>query len=184
MGLAAIVALATFRPERRSRALPGDDGMEPAKIRRAYVNGPYGQMHVRIAGGGRAYRPLICFHLSPLSGVVYENWISEMGRDRMAVAIDTPGYGMSDHPPQPPTIAEVTAHGAHVVFEGAIPAQAIEDAARARVLFICTGNTCRSPMTASLCRKLLSDHLGCAPAPARHKSACMSDDLHPNFPTR
>ena len=80
--------------------------MEPAKIRRAYVNGPYGQMHVRIAGGGRASRPLICFHLSPLSGVVYENWISEMGRDRMAVAIDTPGYGMSDHPPQPPTIAD------------------------------------------------------------------------------
>lgn len=80
--------------------------MELAKIRRAYVNGPFGQMHVRIAGGGRAHRPLICFHLSPLSGVVYEAWLREMGRDRMAVAIDTPGFGMSDHPPQPPTIAD------------------------------------------------------------------------------
>lgn len=80
--------------------------MEPAKIRRTYVNGPFGQMHLRLAGGGRAHRPLICFHLSPLSGVVYETWLGEMGKDRLAVAADTPGYGMSDHPPTPPTIAD------------------------------------------------------------------------------
>ncbi len=28
-------------------------------------------------------------------------------------------------------------------------------------LFVCTGNTCRSPMAAALCRKLLAERLGC-----------------------
>ncbi len=32
------------------------------------------------------------------------------------------------------------------------------------VLFICTGNTCRSPMAEALCKKLLADRLGCQPA--------------------
>lgn len=30
-----------------------------------------------------------------------------------------------------------------------------------RVLFVCTGNTCRSPMAESIFRKLLADRLGC-----------------------
>ena len=29
------------------------------------------------------------------------------------------------------------------------------------MLFVCTGNTCRSPLAASLCKKLLADRLGC-----------------------
>ena len=78
---------------------------EPAKIRRNYVNGPYGQMHVRLAGG-KGKRPLMCFHLSPVSGVIYETWAGEMGKDRMVLAPDTPGYGLSDHPPTPPTISD------------------------------------------------------------------------------
>ncbi len=31
------------------------------------------------------------------------------------------------------------------------------------ILFVCTGNTCRSPMAEALCRKLLADRLGCDP---------------------
>jgi pimeloyl-ACP methyl ester carboxylesterase len=79
--------------------------MEPAKIRRTYVNGPFGQMHVRMAGR-KNRRALMCFHLSPASGVVYETWMGEMGKDRLVFAPDTPGFGMSDHPPSPPTIAD------------------------------------------------------------------------------
>ena len=30
------------------------------------------------------------------------------------------------------------------------------------VVFICTGNTCRSPMAEAICKKLLADRLGCA----------------------
>ena len=79
-------------------------------MRKAYVNGRFGQMHVRMAGeNGGTHRPLVCFHLSPVSSVIYENWIREMGRDRLALAIDTPGYGMSDPPAAPPTIADFAA---------------------------------------------------------------------------
>jgi pimeloyl-ACP methyl ester carboxylesterase len=63
-------------------------------------------MHLRMAGRDGSRRPLVCFHLSPVSGVIYEAWLAEMGRDRRALAIDTPGYGMSDPPPRPPTIAD------------------------------------------------------------------------------
>jgi protein-tyrosine-phosphatase len=37
------------------------------------------------------------------------------------------------------------------------------------LLFVCTGNTCRSPLAEGLARRMLSERLGCAPAdlPAR-----------------
>lgn len=75
--------------------------------RRLYVDGPFGQMHVRVAGteaGGR--QPLVCFHLSPMSGRIYERFIRAMADKRLAVAIDTPGFGMSDAPPERPSIGD------------------------------------------------------------------------------
>ncbi len=79
-------------------------------VLRSYVDGRYGQLHVRSAGRApQARRPLLCFHLSPVSGVIYERWLAEMGRDRLALAPDTPGYGMSDPPPSVPTIADYAA---------------------------------------------------------------------------
>lgn len=37
------------------------------------------------------------------------------------------------------------------------------------VLFVCTGNTCRSPLAESICKRMLADRLGCEPGelPAR-----------------
>jgi protein-tyrosine phosphatase len=32
------------------------------------------------------------------------------------------------------------------------------------ILFVCTGNTCRSPMAEALCKRMLADRLGCDPA--------------------
>ncbi|MCS6977633.1 MAG: hypothetical protein NZM31_11590 [Gemmatales bacterium] len=31
------------------------------------------------------------------------------------------------------------------------------------ILFVCTGNTCRSPLAETLCKKMLAERLGCAP---------------------
>lgn len=79
-------------------------------VRRSYIDGRFGQLHLRSVGQARqARRPLLCFHLSPVSGVVYDTWLAEMGRDRCAIAPDTPGYGMSDPPPTVPTIADYAA---------------------------------------------------------------------------
>ena len=77
------------------------------KFKRAYVDGPYGQIHYRyVLAANSTKTPLICLHASPLSGLVYENWIEEMGKDRNAFAADTPGYGSSDTPPAPVQIPD------------------------------------------------------------------------------
>ena len=76
-----------------------------AKIRKRYEDGLFGQMHVRIAGPATSSKtPVLCLHVSPLSGLVYEDLLARMGMDRMALAPDTPGYGMSDAPPSEPDI--------------------------------------------------------------------------------
>lgn len=75
--------------------------------RRLYVDGPFGQIHVRVAAPVESAKPaLVCFHMSPMSGRIYERFIDVIGRERTAIAIDTPGFGMSDPPPAPPSIAD------------------------------------------------------------------------------
>lgn len=80
------------------------------KVRRTYIDGRYGQMHLRVAMPERAlHKPLLCFHASPMSGMSYEIFMGEMGRDRVVIAPDTPGFGGSDAPPEPPEIADYAA---------------------------------------------------------------------------
>ncbi|MBB6255062.1 alpha/beta fold hydrolase [Nitrospirillum iridis] len=76
-------------------------------ITRGYTNGRYGQVHYRVArpAGPTAGRPLVLFHQNPSSSFEYEPLIAEMATDRVVLALDTPGYGMSDRPPAPLTIA-------------------------------------------------------------------------------
>ena len=79
-----------------------------ANVRRTYVETRFGQLHLRIAQPAAASRPaLICFHMSPMSGRIYENFLAKIGTDRVAIAADTPGFGMSDAPPAPPEIVAV-----------------------------------------------------------------------------
>lgn len=68
---------------------------EQTTIRRAYVDGPDGQIHLRVAGEGGA--PLLLLHQSPVSGSMFEAVMPRLAaRGFHAVAMDTPGYGMSD----------------------------------------------------------------------------------------
>ncbi|MCI0640142.1 MAG: Sua5/YciO/YrdC/YwlC family protein [Gemmataceae bacterium] len=65
---------------------------------------------------------------------------------------------------QSTTLVSLDGKVCQVVRAGAIPAAEIDDAAACQVLFVCTGNTCRSPMAQSLCAQLLAERLGCAAA--------------------
>lgn len=80
-------------------------------IRRGYVESRYGQLHYRTAGanGPGAARPLVMLHQNPASSLEYEPLIAAMATDRLVVAFDTPGYGMSDGADRPLDIAECAA---------------------------------------------------------------------------
>lgn len=72
--------------------------------RRTYVDGPFGQIHVRQAGEGA--RPLLCLHQSPLTGGMFDAalpFLTALGYH--VIAPDTPGYGLSDAPPAPTDIS-------------------------------------------------------------------------------
>jgi pimeloyl-ACP methyl ester carboxylesterase len=76
-------------------------------VRRRYVDGPFGQLHVREAGTFQPGRPsLACFHMSPMTGRTFETFMDVLSAisGRHVLAFDTPGFGMSDAPPSPPSI--------------------------------------------------------------------------------
>jgi len=76
-------------------------------LKRAYGDHANGQMHYRIAQPKRAKQnPLVCLHMSPSSGRIYDTLLRDMGQDRVAIAPDTPGFGESDPPASPPEIAD------------------------------------------------------------------------------
>lgn len=77
-------------------------------IERTFVQGLYGQVHVRVAKPaiGLEKPPLVLFHASPYSSHYFLPFMAEMAKDRIVIAMDTPGYGDSDPPPKPPSIAE------------------------------------------------------------------------------
>jgi pimeloyl-ACP methyl ester carboxylesterase len=76
--------------------------------RRAYVDGPFGQMHARMAGSLSGPAPVLaCFHMSPMSSHTYDRFAERLAASgRGVVALDTPGFGMSDAPPEAPAIAD------------------------------------------------------------------------------
>lgn len=63
-------------------------------VRRGFVDGPFGQVHHRSAGEGGV--PLLCLHMSPLSGRSFAAVMPRLAEARRVVAIDYPGYGESD----------------------------------------------------------------------------------------
>jgi protein-tyrosine phosphatase len=61
------------------------------------------------------------------------------------------------------TVVCVKGNSWEVVQHGAIPAAILEQLSPCRIVFVCTGNTCRSPLAEVLCKKLLAERLGCSP---------------------
>ena len=79
----------------------------PPNLLRAYAKFSHGQLHYRIARPEKPSGvPLMLFHQTGSSGRCYERFIAEMGTDRIAIAVDTPGFGASDPLPFAPSIAD------------------------------------------------------------------------------
>lgn len=64
----------------------------------------------------------------------------------------------------PPTVVQLTGNQWTVRTEGALSRQALVEALICRIVFVCTGNTCRSPLAEALCKQLLAERLGCTVA--------------------
>jgi protein-tyrosine phosphatase len=64
---------------------------------------------------------------------------------------------------QPSSVVRVSGNRWQILREGVVTAAAIERLARCVILFVCTGNTCRSPMAEAISKMLLARQLGCKP---------------------
>jgi protein-tyrosine phosphatase len=59
-------------------------------------------------------------------------------------------------------VVEVEADRWNMLREGVVPAGLVQRQSACLLVFVCTGNTCRSPLAEVLCKKLLAERLGCA----------------------
>lgn len=59
------------------------------------------------------------------------------------------------------TIVKINASGVNILRQGIYDRRDIEAMSAFNILFVCTGNTCRSPMATGLCRKYLAQKLRC-----------------------
>ena len=73
-------------------------------VTRHFVDGPYGQLHVRTAGRDARQPALVCLHMSPKSSWQFTDLMTEVGKQRFTIAPDNPGHGESALPPPEPHV--------------------------------------------------------------------------------
>jgi protein-tyrosine phosphatase len=92
------------------------------------------------------------------AGAVTGEAIRQRIGDRVDLLIDD-GPGTHD---QPATVVKVMGKSWTVVQPGVVTAEHLTQQSACLVVFVCTGNTCRSPLAEGLCKKLLAERLGCS----------------------
>ena len=73
---------------------------------RSFVDAHGLQLHYYDNQSAEDVTPLVCFHMSPYSGLVYEPFLEILKDRRRAIAIDTPGFGNSEAPRSQPAITD------------------------------------------------------------------------------
>jgi L-threonylcarbamoyladenylate synthase len=131
-------------------------GRLPAPVRD--VLAPDGRLALRVPSPGPlldAVRlvpgPVVAFEVAgPLAP-------DRPGIDGLAMLIEAP----RGHDDGPATVVRVEPDGLEVARAGALPEAEVAALAGTIWLFVCTGNTCRSPMAEALCKALLAKKIGC-----------------------
>ena len=77
------------------------------------------------------------------------------GRLDMLIDAGASRYGKSS------TVVKLGIYDLRILRHGVYPAEDVKQAATVRFLFVCSGNTCRSPMAAGIVRKYLAEKAGC-----------------------
>ncbi|MFM8283583.1 MAG: Sua5/YciO/YrdC/YwlC family protein [Planctomycetaceae bacterium] len=150
--------------------LPDDDpdGLArrvPDATRASIAGG--GRMRIRVPGH-TVIADSLRMHAGPLTIAepTHEGAAIVSAADLVARAGDLVTLVIDDGPvryAQPATTIAVDAAGLHVVHPGIVSADTLRRLASLMVLFVCTGNTCRSPMAEAIFRQLVAERLGCAP---------------------
>ena len=80
-------------------------GAHPLNSGKGYMDAPLGQLHFRDVGPRTKLHPLLLLHQCPQSIIEFAAVQNSLAaRGLRSVAVDMPGYGMSDHPDCLPTI--------------------------------------------------------------------------------
>jgi tRNA threonylcarbamoyl adenosine modification protein (Sua5/YciO/YrdC/YwlC family) len=64
---------------------------------------------------------------------------------------------------QPSTVVALEGDAWRILRSGVVPERTVRWMTGCYILFVCTGNTCRSPLAEGICRKLLAERAACDP---------------------
>ncbi len=151
------LVLADSHPEGLSRRLPPE-------VQKAVC--PQGTLGLRVPG-----HPLVLEVLRMTAGPLVLTSANRTGQPEARTAqqvLEALGEQLAlildDGPTrfgQPSAVVRVEGSRYTIVRPGVVPEQTLKRLASLLILFVCTGNTCRSPMAQALARKMLADRLGC-----------------------
>jgi tRNA threonylcarbamoyl adenosine modification protein (Sua5/YciO/YrdC/YwlC family) len=62
---------------------------------------------------------------------------------------------------EPSSVVRIRGNRYEILRAGVVPEKTLQRLSSTLILFVCTGNTCRSPMAEMICRQMLARRLGC-----------------------